>query len=58
MENLEPTKKILGMHAIIEVEYVAMTDTSKEMLCHQGLLTKWGFKQEKNVLCSRSKSAI
>ena len=41
-----------------KVEYVAMTKASKEMIWLQGLITKLGFKQEKNVLCSGSQSAI
>ena len=41
-----------------EAEYMAMTETSKEMIWLQGLLTELGFKQEKNVLYSDSQSAI
>jgi hypothetical protein len=41
-----------------EVEYVAVTETSKELIWLQGLLTELGFEQEMNVLHSDSQSAI
>jgi hypothetical protein len=41
-----------------EVEYVAVTEASKEPIWLQGLLTKLGFEQEMNVLHSDSQSAI
>ena len=41
-----------------KAEYVAMTEVSKEMIWLQDLLTKLGFKQEKNVMYSDSQSAI
>ena len=41
-----------------EVEYVAVTEASKELIWLQGLLTELGFIQEKSVLHSDSQSAI
>jgi len=43
---------------ITEVEYVAVTEASKELIWLQGLLTELGFEQEMNVLHSDSQSAI
>jgi hypothetical protein len=41
-----------------KVEYVAVIETSKELIWLQGLLTELGFEQEMNVLHSDSQSAI
>ncbi len=41
-----------------EVEYVAVTEASKEFIWLQGLLIELGFEQEMNVLHSDSQSAI
>ena len=41
-----------------EVEYVAVTEASKEMIWLQGLFTDLGLKQVKNILFSDNQSAI
>jgi hypothetical protein len=41
-----------------EVEYVAVTEASKELIWLQGLLTELGFIQKQNSLYSDSQSAI
>ncbi|WVZ04917.1 hypothetical protein V8G54_018263 [Vigna mungo] len=41
-----------------EVEYVALTEASKELIWLQGLLTELGFIQEMSILHSDSQSAI
>jgi len=41
-----------------EVEYVVVTEVSKELIWLQGLLTELGFEQEMNVLHSDNQSAI
>ena len=50
-------QKIIAL-STTEVEYVVVTEASKEMIWLQGLLTELGFVQEDNVLYSDSQSAI
>ena len=50
-------QKIVAL-STTEVEYVVVTEASKEMIWLQGLLAKLGFRQAKNVLHSDSQSAI
>lgn len=46
-------QKIVAL-STTEAEYVAVTEASKDLIWLQGLLTKLGFTQEKNVLYSDS----